>query len=519
MLFIHLTVTFQILTFLVAHQIEYMPQDKDPLAAEDYITVRFEIPVVPRNVCIYEVYNPGSIVRIWGTLSKNESCWILLWEGKPQKCTNKSRKFHPKIKFTNKLINTIRLEFNQSELDYHTSIDAVLLGGYMSESLLLFGVLKEQLPLLDVKQIKSQQEDFTKFELVCYENKEDYFSNLPYELVTHIFQYLDLKSLCRCAQVNKRWSEIARDAALYTNLSLKRYWYIMNGKLLRDFLPKIKGIKKLDLSWCGNNCLEFPLVVNKVLIEQKTTLTHLSLNNCEYVNNSLIENISRCKELIDLRLKNTTFWRISTLDELNKLVSLDLTDTMIQDNDLIKILRSNPNLKHLIIDLCKDLRRLDHVVAVAAQHNKQLESWSSWKCESMTYEGARSFGQLHQLTDLDLGWCLLTTHPGDCLHEIAKGCPKLRRLILAEWRGITDVLLLPIIKRCSKLEELDLLGIRGISPDIVRTAFKSLPALKLLDLSYCMDIDQDYVMLWREEYPHITIQRSYQYIVNEYWMN
>lgn len=42
-----------------------------------------------------------------------------------------------------------------------------------------------------------------------------------YELVTHIFQYLDLKSLCRCAQVNKRWSEIARDAALYTNLSLK----------------------------------------------------------------------------------------------------------------------------------------------------------------------------------------------------------------------------------------------------------------------------------------------------------
>nr|CAI5842057.1 unnamed protein product [Callosobruchus analis] len=65
----------------------------------------FESAVVPRDICIYETYNPGAVVRIWGKLG-GDTKWVLLWKGHPQMCPKKSRKFHPKIKPVNQLVNS-----------------------------------------------------------------------------------------------------------------------------------------------------------------------------------------------------------------------------------------------------------------------------------------------------------------------------------------------------------------------------------------------------------------------------
>lgn len=46
------------------------------------------------------------------------------------------------------------------------------------------------------------------------------------EVMIHIFNYLDLKSLSCCARVSRRWNEVAGDAFLYQNLSLKVSHYI-----------------------------------------------------------------------------------------------------------------------------------------------------------------------------------------------------------------------------------------------------------------------------------------------------
>lgn len=67
-----------------------------------YNIFRFEDYVIPRDVCIYETYNPGAIVRIWAkTKHLDKYHWIPLWEGIPEKYIMSSRKFCPLINKTN----------------------------------------------------------------------------------------------------------------------------------------------------------------------------------------------------------------------------------------------------------------------------------------------------------------------------------------------------------------------------------------------------------------------------------
>lgn len=54
----------------------------------------------------------------------------------------------------------------------------------------------------------------------------------------------------------------------------------------------------------------------------------------------------------DLRLNNintSSSQHFQHLTALTKLVAIDLTSSEIVDDDLISVLKSNPNLKHLII--------------------------------------------------------------------------------------------------------------------------------------------------------------------------
>lgn len=59
--------------------------------------------------------------------------------------------------------------------------------------------------------------------------------------------------------------------------------------------------------------------------------------------------------------------------------------------------------------------------------NKNLKTWSSWKTLSLTANGVRLFGNCPNITELDLGWCLVNKDPGNCLKFISEGCPKLSR--------------------------------------------------------------------------------------------
>ncbi|XP_018329735.1 F-box/LRR-repeat protein 4 isoform X2 [Agrilus planipennis] len=497
-----------------ATQAHYMPQDADPVIAEDYVSVKFEYPVFPDLIIIYETYNPGAVVRLWGRMTGNS--WKLLWEGPPQLCTQTSRKFTVKIKKIPNTINEVRIELNQSLLKYHTSLDAILLAGYRPKSALQSSIITKDL-LNSISPKKTLKEIPPSCNDIC--ENTDYFSSLPYEVLVHIFHYLDLRSLCRCSQVNQRFFEASVDASLYRELSLKRYWHKVDRNTLSYLMARCKTLKKLDLSWCGNDNMISEEIFVEFLQKCGSYLTHLSLGNCDFVKMTSLEQIGKCQEITDLRLRNAQCcsWRYNALANLKKLTALDLYSSNIVDDLLIDILKSNPNLKHLIIDFCSDLERLDQVTKVASQYNKNLITWSSWKTQSLTSVGVTNLARCNLLKELDLGWCLLLSDPGDCLERIAHGCKDLRRLIISGWRGINDHLLLPVIRSCKNLTQLDLLGVKTISKDIVERILASLSKLELLEISFCDSINSEQVAVWRQQYPQVTIQRSCEYVVVDYW--
>ncbi|ERL87168.1 F-box/LRR-repeat protein 4 [Dendroctonus ponderosae] len=509
-------------------QKEYRPQDFDLLNAEDFVTLEFGSAVVPREVFIYEVYNPGAVIRIWGRLS-SDTKWHLLWEGFPQKCAATSRKFTPPLRKINYLINILRIEFNQSHLDYHTAIDGVLLCGYQPRTIIKFELIRRGLTQNKLAtSSNSATVGYWETNRNCVTLNDklafDYINLLPNEIILKVFQCLDLKSLSRCAQVNRRWNKLAQDQTLYRNISLKIYWYLVNEQTLDFFINKIQNVKKLDLSWCNQYQISFNKRLDydyhckilSLLEESSRTITHLSMNDNYFVDSDVLNKIVCCKELTELRLHHTFNWIRWPKDQLTKLVTLDLSITNIIDEDLIQILMANPNLEHLVLDLCEHLFMMNSVVETVTLFNKKLKTWSSWKTDSLTSDAVRKFSLCSNLEELDLGWCLLDSVPGDSLAEIANGCKRLKRLILSQWRGATDQSLMPIIISCKDLTQLDLIGIKNISSELCEKALFRLPKLRLLDISFCDGVRQEEVAIWRQQYPHITIQRSCEHTVTDY---
>jgi hypothetical protein len=133
------------------------------------------------------------------------------------KLFNKVSTIPPTCKSSKWLIfSEVRLEFNQSHLKYHTSIDAIVLGGFCPKQVIQYNVLKNDLLKWKISGVDEREQTADDDS-----TSPDYFSCLPIEVMVHIFQNLDLTSLSRCAQVNKTWNAASMDPTLYQNLSLK----------------------------------------------------------------------------------------------------------------------------------------------------------------------------------------------------------------------------------------------------------------------------------------------------------
>jgi F-box and leucine-rich repeat protein 4 len=55
---------------------------------------------------------------------------------------------------------------------------------------------------------------------------------------------------------------------------------------------------------------------------------------------------------------------------------------------------------------------------------------------------------------------------GDCIQDLARGCPQLKKLFVPAMRGLTDRDVLTLIHHCPLLEQVDFLGIRNITPEV-----------------------------------------------------
>ncbi|KAL1509826.1 hypothetical protein ABEB36_004505 [Hypothenemus hampei] len=501
----------------------YRCQDIDPLGTTDFIIVKFYHPITANGFVLHPIWtNANIVVRMWVVLANFQTKtisgnWKLLYV--------RSDSNNPKGGFYqfSDYINVVRIEFN-SNLEMYLPE----LGNFLSSAVTTDFELVLSVPLLI--DIPSDQIIFNGTQRIIYEDtskKEtkartsggNITETLPPEILLKIFGYLDLISLSRCAQVNKRWNVIANDECFYQEIDLKMHWNKVNTKVLNKLKKNLKKVRKLDMTWCNNDQItpssffgqnfNFRNTIQSILLITKNTLTHLCMDHNLLVTDEVIEIIAACPNLEELRVRNTRNWLFWNLkyNSLTKLKTLDVSMTYIADRELITILQNNPDMEHLVIDCCDNLANPQQILATLKSHNKKLKAWSSWQTfarlnNSRIYEG---FGKLVHLEDLDLGFCEPIVNTFNCLETIATKCKKLKRLVLANWTRLTDLQLLPVINECKELTQLHLSATPNISSNIVFIAANNIPNLRFLNIQQCIGITKPTIEECRQKYPNLTI--------------
>lgn len=78
---------------------EFSAKDvQDSVTFHDFVVIQFEHLVLPREITIFETYNPGAVVRIFAY-----GCgkWEVLWQAHPAIVEKKAREFKPALKKIN----------------------------------------------------------------------------------------------------------------------------------------------------------------------------------------------------------------------------------------------------------------------------------------------------------------------------------------------------------------------------------------------------------------------------------
>ncbi|XP_072949075.1 F-box/LRR-repeat protein 4 [Epargyreus clarus] len=509
-------------------QREYMPQNADAICSQDFVEVSFQRAVYPLEVAVFETYNPGALVRIWALGSTS---WVLLWEGEPDYAGDTPRIFSPPIRQMNVSTRILRLEFNHRLLPYYTELDAVLLRGkeparrvklkndfsYSSPFYKKTQPVVEKGSLLN-RVIASNLHETVVPSMVGWPKEKSIdtgpllgdFHRLPDETILCVMKYLDMQSLCRCAQVNRHFNRLASDAILYRSIDLRPYWHCVRSQVLLTLSMRCKFLQKLDLSWCGSHRMIQPHYVVNFLRDSGAELTHLRLNCCKFVDNSVLRAIvdtsAYLQELCLRSVVGCSDWGLLAI--LTRLKRLDLYRTHINTTAAVSIIMSNPGLEHLNVGSCKMISSMDDVAIALGVNCPALVSVDFWKSYSLTAVGIRALGNCANLQELDVGWCLQAGGSGEWLASLAGG--ELRKLFLGALRGVSDRDLRTLVPRAPKLAQLDLLGVRAVTPDICAEILAECRELRLLDLSFCDQIMESQVIEWRRQYPHVSIKRSFQ---------
>ncbi|KAL1493254.1 hypothetical protein ABEB36_011342 [Hypothenemus hampei] len=504
----------------------YRYQDVDPLEAQHFANYQFFRSFRTINFKMHPTWEKANVVaRVWaalvdydtGTISGN---WHLLYVASS---SHSEEEILPgTYKECSELINTIRIEFNVNVLMYPAAV-IDLLGAAThdhSSDFILFDSLDQVALCREGLQILPRNANSkTETSKVGKLNEMNFTETcLPSELLYDIFDRLDLRSLNRCAQVNKRWNSVASDPYLYRNVDLKVYWNKINGNTLDKLKEKLERVRKLDMTWCDEYLIESKEInfnILKIVYAAKGTLTHLCLNHIRSLSKETLERIFDCPNLEELRLQNINFDGIEDLpttsfcNRLKKLKTLDVSLSFITTKLLVQILQNTHNLEHLVMDSCKKLGNLEPILTVVQNHNQKLKSWSSscsFKKKQNNSPIYEEFGKLIHLEELNLNYCEPESpHGSNCLQRIAFNCNKLKRLELADWKQLTDEEMIPIISQCKQLFHLNLNFSSRISDMTLGRACENLPNLRQICVVFCGEITEEMAEYYKETYPNIHI--------------
>ncbi|KYN17232.1 F-box/LRR-repeat protein 4, partial [Trachymyrmex cornetzi] len=322
------------------------------------------------------------------------------------------------------------------------------------------------------------------------------------EIIIIILRNLDLISLCRVREVNKRFNNLAQDHLLHTSLNLEPYYCIINTQALNYLAPRCKYLRRLNLSLCNDISDD----IGQFLVSHGSLLTQLQLNHLKIYDNTILE-ISRIFESLFY-----CYWindaGFSYLENLKYLEYLNVDETYITTETLCKILRRNTRMRHLYIGGEDENLNPDKIVMELRNSCPDLESIKLRynrnvlaRFNILTSKGIKYLADCKNLREVYLDWCNCS---GASFFRVFSSCQHLERVSLYYCEGLTerDIRALAL---CKNLKKLDLTGIlRCVTSEICHTIFMNCHKLEMINLRYS-NIAKCLILQWQQKYTHITI--------------
>ncbi|XP_039109675.1 F-box/LRR-repeat protein 2 isoform X1 [Hyaena hyaena] len=249
---------------------------------------------------------------------------------------------------------------------------------------------------------------------------------LPKELLLRIFSFLDIVTLCRCAQISKAWNVLALDGSNWQRIDLFNFQTDVEGRVVENISKRCGGfLRKLSLRGCigvGDSSL-------KTFAQNCRNIEHLNLNGCTKITDSTCYSLSRF---------------------CSKLKHLDLTSCVSITNSSLKgISEGCRGLEYLNLSWCDQITK-DGVEALV-RGCRGLKALLLRGCTQLEDEALKHIqNYCHELVSLNLQSCSRVTDEG--VVHICRGCHRLQALCLSGCSNLTDASLTALALNCPRLQ-------------------------------------------------------------------
>ncbi|KAL5508945.1 hypothetical protein EMCRGX_G004216 [Ephydatia muelleri] len=309
-------------------------------------------------------------------------------------------------------------------------------------------------------------------------------SILPDDLLLKIFSFLDVVSLCRCAQVSKTWSSLALHGSNWQHVCLFDFQTAIEGKVVGHLSRRCGGfLRTLDLQECIG--VEDPALetischcpnIQKLVLRKCYRLTDATFlyvsRNCSHLHHL---DLSGCKEITDVTCTHLS-------EGCPDLHHVGLSGCKVTEEGILSLTRRCVQLTSLDLSFCTNIddRALEHIGTNA----KSLVSISLQGCKSITDIGITALSSCcHQLNTLVLSGCELLTDVS--LKRIGATCHNLRNMEVAGCAHFTDVGFHALANGCTELRRMDLEECVLITDTTLTNLSHHCPHLQKLVLSHC----------------------------------